>query len=198
MLPEKIVLADKGQQVDLPTVKKLVATLSWKNGNDGKEVDLDLMAFFEPKDGGEAGGVFTNLLPGGDLGDLNKFPFIKLSGDAGVGGAAGEHQEELKITNLDKIGKLHLIAVNYTESQKNTTNSPASFSEYNGHIEVKDDTGHSFDIPLKSTTPGTVAHVLTIDNTGGIGAVLEMKDEVMQFNQFVEAIPGAKLIGKQR
>jgi len=194
MLPEKIVLADKGQQVDLPTVKKLVATLGWKNV-DGQSVDLDLMAFFEPKAGGEAGGVFTNLL-GGSLGDLNKFPFIKLSGDAGVGGGAGEQTEELKITNLDDIGKLHLVALNYTEAQKSQTDSASSFSDFNGHIEVKDDAGNVFDVPLKASVPGTVAHVATIDNSGGIGATLEMKDTVMQYNQFIESIPGARLIGR--
>ena len=41
-LPPKIVLKDKGEKKNLPTVKQLVATMKWKT-----QVDLDLMACYE-------------------------------------------------------------------------------------------------------------------------------------------------------
>lgn len=183
-LKDKIVLKDKGETKNLPTVKQLVATMKWKTA-----VDLDLMACYEGKNGENGGVNFRNL------GDLNRFPFIKLSGDAGVGESGGavtaEKEEELKITDLAEIGKLHLVAVNYTDAKSNQTDSHASFSDYDGHIEIKDDQGNVFDVPLTATEKGTVAHIATIDNTGAIGATLEMKNEVMQFNKFVESIPGA-------
>ena len=182
-LKPKVVLGAKGETVNLPEIKQLVAAMSWKSS-----VDLDLIALYERKDGGDANGVsFKNL------GDLNVTPFIKLSGDAGVGGAVadGGNLEELKIVDLKDISKLHLIALNYTEAQKTQTDSAAKFTDYDGHIVLTDDLGNNFDVPLTNPGVGTVAHIATIDNTGPINATLEMKDEVMQFNQFLEVIPGA-------
>lgn len=188
-LKPKIVLEAKGDTKSLPSIKQLIVTLGWKSN-----VDLDLMAFYEPKSG-EANGVsFKNL------GDLNAFPFIKLSGDAGVGESGGDEgdakEEELKIVDLNEIGKLHLVAVNYTDATKNQIDSAASFANYDGHIEIKDEQGNVFDVPLTATEVGTVAHIATIDNTSLISATLEMKNEVMQFNQFIEVIPGAMAVFK--
>lgn len=187
-LKEKIVLKEKDAVAQLPTVEQLIVKLGWTS-----EVDLDLMAFYEMKDGGN-GGVFSNEISQDEatLGDLNAFPFIKLSGDAGVGAAAGEKVEEMKIIKLDQIAKLHIIALNYTDR----ANNDASFSSYNGHIDIMDDKGNAFEVPLTSTEKGCVAHIATIDNTSPIGATLKMMDSVMSIGQMVETIAGAVALTK--
>lgn len=187
----KIELKSKGESVNLPTVEQLKVTLGWSSS-----VDLDLMAFFERKGGG-FGGVYSDQISGdaSSLGNLNAFPFIELSGDAGVGKAAeGEETEELKITNLGEISKLYLVALNYTGAK--SKDATASFSSYNGHVAVVDEKGNNFDVPLGAVEKGTVAHIATIDNSGAIGATLKREDAVYSFGEFVEKIPGADILTK--
>jgi len=188
----KLELKAKGEVANLPTVKALKVTLGWSSS-----VDLDLMAFYERKDGGDAGGVFSDQISGDakSLGDLNAFPFMQLSGDAGVAKAAeGEESEELRVTKLDDISKLYIIALNYTGAKaKDVT---ASFGTYNGHVQILDELGNSFNVPLGAMEQGTVAHIATIDNTGALGATLKREDVVMGFGEFIEKIPGAKLLAK--
>jgi len=169
----------------LPAVKQLLVKLGWTSA-----VDLDLMAFWETK-AGEKGGVFTAEISGDikTLGSLDQFPFMQLSGDAGVGKEEeGEEEEELRITKLDDIQKLYLVALNYDAAKEKDLN--ASFADYNGHIRIVDDEGNNFDIPLESQEKGTVALVATIENTA-TGAKLKREDTVMSFVQFVQNTPGA-------
>jgi len=188
----KIELKSKGESVNLPTVEALKVTLGWSSS-----VDLDLMAFYERKDGGAAGGVYSDQISGdaASLGNLNAFPFIELSGDAGVGKAAeGEETEEMKIVNLNEISKLYIVALNYTGAK--AKDATASFSSYNGHVGIVDEKGNNFDVPLGAIDKGTVAHVATIDNSGAIGATLKREDTVYSFGEFVEKIPGAAVLTK--
>ncbi len=190
-IKSKVELKSKGEVAQLPTVKKLVVTLGWTS-----KVDLDLMAFYTTKTGTH-GGCYSDQISQDikSLGDLNNFPFMKLSGDAGVGKETeGEESEELKIINLDDIAKVHLIALNYDAAKAKDGN--ASFSDLNGHITIVTDSGESFDVPLKSTEKGTAAHIATIDNTSPIGAQLKMEDTVMNLGQLVETIPGADILAK--
>jgi len=60
------------------SAKYLMATLKWTAA-----VDLDLMAFYQAKNG-RAGGIFSGNYTGVSTGSLNEFPFIELSGDAGA------------------------------------------------------------------------------------------------------------------
>ena len=187
-IKSKVQLKAKGDVANLATVEALKVTLGWSSG-----VDLDLMAFYERKEGG-AGGVYSDQISGDakSLGDLNAFPFIELSGDEGVTATEGKKTEELKITKLDGIAKLYLIALNYTAAKaKDVT---ASFSEENGHIEIMDEKGNLFEVPLTATEKGTVAHIATIDNTGAIGATLKKEDIIWTFGEFVEKIPGANVL----
>jgi len=184
-LKEKIVLKDKGDVANLPTVKQLLVTLTWASS-----VDLDLMAFYEKKDGTK-GGVYTKNL-GGSQGDLNKFPFINLSDDAGVGAKSGAKEETMKIVKLDEIAKLYLVALNYTDAKNK--NAEASFSTYDGKVTIMDEAGKAFEVPLAATEKGTVAHLCTIDNSSPIGATLKREDKVMTFAAFVESIPGANAL----
>ena len=72
----KIEIKAKGDSVNLPTVKQLVVKLGWSTGTD-----LDLMAFYEKKDGTK-GAVYSDEISkdAKSLGDLNVFPFMMLDG----------------------------------------------------------------------------------------------------------------------
>lgn len=186
-IKSKIELKDKGQTANLPTVKKLLVTLTWKSA-----VDLDLMAFYEKHDGSD-GGVYTKNL-GGSHGDLNKFPYMQLSGDEGVGASGGDNEENIRITNLDQIKKLYVIAINYTDAKEK--NSNASFQMYDGRVSIVNEKGESFEVPLTSSENGTAALICSIDNSNPIGAVLKREDKVMGLETFVTTIPGAKALIK--
>jgi len=184
----KYELKSKGETAALPTVEQLLVKLGWSS-----TVDLDLMAFYETKDGA-VGGVYSNEISNDEttLGNLNDFPFVQLSGDSGVGKSSdGEEVEELRITKLDNIKTLSLVALNYTGAKDK--DATASFSAYNGHIQIIDEQGNNFDVPLADAAPGTVAHIATINNSP-VGATLKREDTVMSFSDFITKIPGAQAL----
>ncbi|MBC6474026.1 MAG: stress response protein [Hormoscilla sp. GM102CHS1] len=185
-LKAKVTLQKKGDEAYI-SVKQLMVTLKWT-----KDVDLDLMAFYKAKDS-RTGGVFSDNYPGGSMGSLNEFPFIQLSGDAGVGAKGGDNEEILRITKLDDLAELYICTLNYTDaSEKKDT----SFSNYDGGIVVIDDKGESVAVPLDSTEPGHVAVIAKIDNTGLMGAKLINENRIVILETFFSDIPGAnKLAG---
>lgn len=190
-IKSKVELKIKGESAALPTVKQLVVTLGWSSG-----VDLDLMAFYTTKEGTH-GACYSDQISQDvkSLGDLNNYPFMRLSGDAGVNKSSeGDESEELKIMKLDGMAKIHLIALNYNAVKAKDVD--ASFSELNGTITIVTDSGESYYVPLRSTEKGAVAHIATIDNTSPIGAQLKMEDTVMGLGQLVETIPGADALTK--
>ena len=183
-LKAKVMLKTKGEEANI-SMKQLVVKLKWT-----ASVDLDLMAFYKNKDGGE-GAVFSNLIPGGSLGDLNVPPYIKLSGDAGVGATGGDNEEELRITKLDDIAELYIVALNYTDSSKGIK---STFDKYDGGIVMIDDKGESISVPLNSSEQGNIAIVAKIDNTNPIGAKLVNENRVVSLDTFKNEIPaGNKL-----
>lgn len=184
-IKQKVVLKDKGQVANLPTVNQLLVSLKWTS-----EVDLDLMAFYKKKDG-TVGGVYSKEL-GGSHGDLNAFPFMQLSGDAGIGAQGGDNEETMKIIKMDDIDRLQIVALNYTDAK--AKNADATFSQYNGKVSVKDENGEEFEIPLQATEKGTAALLCTIDNSGAIGATIKREDKVMSFEQFISEVEGAKAL----
>lgn len=182
---EKLTLREKGEVAALPTVRQLVVTLKWSSS-----VDLDLMAFYESADG-TVGGIYTSLL-GGPQGDLNKFPWIALDKDSGVSLDTSSKQEVLKIFKLDGVKKIYLVALNYTDAKAN--NLVASFSNYNGLIEVVDESGKAFEVPLKDQSAGVAALIATIDNSSPIGATIKREDRVMSLQELVTSVPGANAL----
>jgi len=181
---EKYVLKDKDETATLPTVEQLSVDLEWSS-----KVDLDLMAFYEKKDG-TTGGVFSMNL-GGSHGNLNQFPFMQLSGDEGVGATGGDNKETLLIGKLDpSISKLRIVALNYTDAK--AQKATASFKNYNGRVTmVYSEKGEAFEVPLQSSELGTAAWIATIDNSGPV-AKLKREDKVYAFgDKFIEAVPGA-------
>lgn len=180
----KITLKNSGEEAYV-SVKQLRATLKWTAA-----VDLDLMVFYKAKDG-KVGGVFSDNYAGGTMGNLNTFPFIMLSQDAGVGAKGGENEEDVRITKLDDMAELYICTLNFTDASQNRA---ASFSRYDAHIVVADDRGESVGVPLDSTQNGTVAVIAKIDNTSPMGAKLINLNKVMDFNAFQSSIPGANLL----
>jgi uncharacterized protein involved in tellurium resistance len=189
-LKSKVVLKDKGQSAVLPaSFNEMLVSLKWT-----KDVDLDLMAFYTTKDG-QDGAVYTTNL-GGSHGDLNAHPFMKLSGDAGVGAQGGDNQEDLTISKLDTMKKIFIAALNYTAQSKNT---PEAFGDYDGGIQVKTDgqsDEDSFGLLLDSMEKGTVALIATIDNTGVAGPKLVKENRVMSLQDLVAAVPQAVCLTK--
>ncbi len=174
-------LKQKGNVAQIGAFKQLKVSLIWTS-----PVDLDLMAFYKTKDG-QTGGVYSDNYAGGYLGDLNKFPFIQLSGDEGVGAAGGDNQEEIRIMNLDQIEELYICAVNFTDA---TQGNNRVFADYDARVEVLTDRGETHNISLDSRAPGQVA-VLCRFKAGFMGAELINDSSVMTLNQFNTAIPGA-------
>jgi uncharacterized protein involved in tellurium resistance len=180
----KVTLKTKGEEAYV-AVKQLLVSLKWTTA-----VDLDLMAFYKAKDG-RVGGVFSNNYAGGSMGGLNAFPFIQLSGDAGVGAEGGDNEETLRITKLDDLAEVYICTINFTDASRNRN---ATFRNYDGHVLVMDEKGESVAVPLDSVEPGTVAVIAKIDNSSVIGAKLINENRVMDMANFQETIPGANLL----
>lgn len=180
-LKAKVILNKKGDEAYV-SLKQLMVSLKWTAA-----VDLDLVAFYKSKDG-RVGGVFSNNYVGGDMGNLNSFPYIQLSDDAGVGATGGENEEILRITKLEEMAEIYICALNYTDA---SLNNPQSFHNYDAHVLLIDDTGESIAVPLDSQTLGTVAIIAKIDNTGFLGAKLVKENQVMDLATFQQLIPGA-------
>ena len=151
-------LKTKGEEAFVP-VKGLVGKLTWTHG-----ADFDLAVLFEPRTG-EAGLVYF-----GDKGkDLNTFPYMVLSGDAGVGDRAGNNEEVVKIGKLDDMKKIHVLCWDYKAVQGGTK---ARCAGTDVKLTITDDQGQTYAVKLDTGETANVAIVATIDNTNPIGAKL--------------------------
>lgn len=177
-------LKQKGANAAIGAFKQLKVSLIWTSA-----VDLDLMAFYKSKDG-RVGGIYSDNYSGGALGDLNRFPFIQLSGDAGVGAAAGDNREELRIARLDDFEELYIIALNFTDA---SAGSDKVFADYDARVEVVTDRGESHTVALDSRQAGPAA-ILCKFASSFMGASLVNNSEVMNFEKFRSSVPGASAI----
>ena len=148
------------------TFKQLRVDMTWNS-----KADFDLAAIFEKKDGSKGMVYF------GELGDLNEAPFIKLSGDAGIGDTVddGGNKEIMKINKLDAIAKLHIIVWDYGAVQAGT---PARFAGSDVKVAVVDDKNTSNEVTLDAGDMGNVLVLATIDNTSAMGPQLVNKSLV--------------------
>ena len=180
-LKPKVTLKSKGDEAYI-SVKQLMVTLKWSTS-----VDLDLMAFYKTKDG-KTGAVYSDNYPGGVMGSLNSFPFIQLSGDAGVGAKGGDNEEVLRITKLDDMAEVHIVTLNYTDA---SSKKDVAFNSYDGGIVIMDDKGESIAVPLNSAEKGHIAVIAKIDNSSPMGAKLINENRIMDLGSFASDIPGA-------
>lgn len=184
-LKQKLTLKTKGEYTAI-AINQLQVVLEWRAA-----VDLDLMAFFRAKNG-QVGGVFSSNFPGGDMGSLTSFPFIQLSGDAGVNAQEeDDNQEVLDIARLDDLAEVYICALNYTDAAAKRS---SSFADYDGNVIVNDNHGHSVTVPLNATQKGQVAIVARIDHSGDGDAILRNENSILDLGQFFQTIPGAHLL----
>ena len=174
-------LKQKGSKADIGAFKRLDVSLIWTAA-----VDLDLMAFYRTKDG-RVGGVYSENYAGGSLGSLSEFPFIRLSGDAGVGAKGGPNQEDLAIGKLDDFEVVHICALNFTDASGGANRA---FADYDARVRVRTDRGETHTVNLDSAEPGTVATICTLVG-GFIASELVNDSQVMDMESFRVRIPGA-------
>ena len=185
-LKPKVTLKRKGEEAPFTFDEKLQIEMVWNS-----ETDLDLCLFWKTKDGNE-GGVFSNEYNQnmGDLGSLDKFPFIKHSGDEKTPRPGGESNEQIKVKNIDTLSELYIVVLNYDAA---IDNQNVTFNEHKAHVEITTDTGDNLDVDIDAEDSGHVYLVCKIENTdSGKKAVNERK--VLSLGQAFSQIPGFKLI----
>jgi hypothetical protein len=185
-LKPKVTLKRKGESAPFTFDERLQIEMVWSS-----DTDLDLCLFWKTKDGKE-GGVFSNEYNQNmdDLGFLDKFPFIKHSGDEKTPRSGGESNEQIKVKNIDALNELYVVVLNYDAAIDNRN---VTFNEDSGHVEITTDTGDNLDVPVDSADPGHVYLVCKIENTdSGKKAINERR--VLSLGQAFSEIPGFKLI----
>jgi len=150
-------LVQKGSEAFIP-LTQLMVTMKWTT-----DADFDLAAIYEGKDG-KIGMVYYNT-----LGDLNTFPYMALSGDAGVGDKGGDNEETMRIVQLDEMNKVWILCWDYGMVQKG---KPARFEQSDVTLTVLDNTGKEFSIKVDTGKSGNVVCIATIDNSNPMGAKL--------------------------
>lgn len=150
-------LKQKGESAAVGNFKQLLVSMKWTTA-----ADFDLAAAYEKKDGTKG------LIYFGELGDLNSFPYMQLSGDEGVGDSGGDNEETMRITQLDEIKNLWIFCWDYGQVQKG---GPARFSDSDVKLSVMDDRGTTHNVSLETGMTGNVACIATITN-GPVGAQL--------------------------
>ncbi len=155
-------LKEKGASAELEgtTLKGAIIKMKWTT-----EADFDLAVLIEKKSGGLDMCYYNNL------GDLNAWPFMKLSGDAGVGDTGGDNEEQMKISQLDDdVAKAHIVVWDYGQV---TAGGKARFDNSDVHVEFMDNTGTMHDVSLAAAGDlGNTVVLATIDNTSPMGAKL--------------------------
>jgi len=154
-------------------MKQCMVTLKW-----GTEADFDLAALYEKKDGTKGMVYFRSL------GDLNASPFMKLSGDAGVGDTVdGEdgNVETMRITKFDDMAHIHIIAWDYGSI---TSGKAARFADSDVTIGLMDEAGESHDVAIDTGDMGNVCVVCSIDNSSPMGAKLVNQSKVSLLKSF--------------
>jgi uncharacterized protein involved in tellurium resistance len=150
-------LKQKGSEGYIP-LKQLMVSMKWTTA-----ADFDLAVVYEAKNN-QQGIVYF-----GDLGDMNKFPFMQLSGDEGVGDKGGDNEETLRITRLDDMKYVWIFCWDYGKVQEG---SAARFKDSDITLTLTDNTGQAISVKVDTGDVGNVCCIATIDNTSPIGAKL--------------------------
>ncbi|GBC59864.1 hypothetical protein DENIS_0805 [Desulfonema ishimotonii] len=151
-------LKQKGSEANVGSFKQLMVSMKWTTA-----ADFDLAAAYETKEGKQG------LIYFGEMGDLNGFPFMQLSGDEGVGDQGGDNEETMRITKLDDMKYVWLLCWDYGKVQEG---GAARFNDSDVSLTVLDDKGTAHDVLLDTGDMGNVALLATIDNASPIGAKL--------------------------
>lgn len=161
-------LKKKGDVAQIGGVRQFMVSLKWTTA-----ADFDLAAVYTSKEGKDGIVYF------GELGDLNSFPFMQLSGDEGVGDEAGDNQEDLRVMDLSPIKKVYLFCWDYTAVEQGTK---ARFANSDVSIQIIDDTGQSYKASLDEKSDGNVVCLAEIDNSSALGAKFINRSSVGSLN----------------
>jgi uncharacterized protein involved in tellurium resistance len=144
------VLTHKQSSASIPkNFKQLMISLTWS-----VEIDFDLFAVYQTY-AGAFGIVYYN-----DLGNLNAFPFMKLSGDEGTDQKKGEHEESLLISKLSEMKYVWVCAWDY---QNVIASKAGRFENTDLKATVVDNMNNQITIPLVDYNEGNTALLFTID-----------------------------------
>ncbi len=149
-------LKQKGASAALGGIKQFMVSLKWTTA-----ADFDLAAAYQRKDG------TTGMVYFGELGDLNSFPFMQLSGDEGVGDQGGDNEETMRVMKIDDMKFIWILCWDYGAVQEG---KPARFAGSDVLVSLTDDAGISHSVTLDTGTVGNVCLVATIDNSSVMGA----------------------------
>ena len=160
----KINLKKEGDWASIP-VKNLHCRLVWT-----APVDLDLHAYYLSKNE-RKNNIFSRLFKGkpshskneglvyfGNYGSENKFPYICLDQDAGVGDVGGDNEENLYFIDLSVHEYILIVANIFNKSN-------TSFSSYDGKVVLTAD-NKEYTVPLISQEKGSYCIIACIDNRG--------------------------------
>lgn len=161
-------LKKKGDSAQIGGINQFMVTLKWTSA-----IDFDLAAIYETKEGQEGIVYF------GDQGDLNKFPFMQLSDDEGVGDTGGENQEDLRVMDLSPMNKVYIFCWDYPSLEKGDI---ARFKDSDITVNIIDDSGKSYNCSLDNTNSGNVICMAEIDNTSPLGAKFTNRSSVGKLN----------------
>jgi uncharacterized protein involved in tellurium resistance len=152
-------LERKGAEAFISDFEQLMVSMTW-SGNQ-KNVDFDLFAVYENKNGS------LGLVYYANQGDLNAFPFIKISDDAS--GDDADNEETLVIVNLDEMKSVWLCCWDYKKVEQGQA---GRLVELAPKISIMDDKGNNFEVPLVNEVNGNCALIAKIDNSSPISIKL--------------------------
>ncbi|HAI68026.1 MAG TPA: hypothetical protein DCM38_01150 [Gammaproteobacteria bacterium] len=144
-------LKQKGEETSIDVSKPLIVSMKWTTA-----ADFDLAAIYETKQGKQG------LVYFGDKGQLNKFPYMALSGDEGVGDKGGENEETMRINRLDDMNYVWIFCWDYGMVQ---TGQAARFKDSDVKLSLADDSGHRTDVNINTGESGNVCCIATIDKS---------------------------------
>jgi len=155
-----------------------------------KDDDLDLMIFYKTKEG-ETGSVYSENIPGGDYGDLDKFPYISC-GESGFDDDSEDiiSYEKMYINDFSPFEKIFLVVTNYAEL---VLKKQIKFNEYQAVLKISpsysSDKKNAYLIKVSSEERGDFLVVGEIEVSENM-LMLKNTNHVMTFEELLKTIPG--------
>lgn len=144
-------LKQKGEDTSIDVNQQMTVTMKWTTA-----ADFDLAAAYETKQGKQG------LVYFGDKGKLDKFPYISLSGDEGVGDMGGNNEESMLINHLDDMKHVWIFCWDYGMVQRGQA---ARFKDSDVQLTLTDQAGNHIAVTVDTGEIGNVCCIATIDNT---------------------------------
>ena len=165
----QVKLEKKGDSTLTDKFESMSIKIIWTTEND-----FDLAALIEKKLVGGKEQIPTFLyFADSSKGNLNEFPFMRLSDDAGQGDTVDQtsygevNEEELKIAKIsNEIAKIHILAWDYPMVEKS---DKARFKDSDIRTEMVDDNGKQYSITLDTGEFANACVMATIDCTNPVG-----------------------------